>query len=103
MLLKKYCGGMGFKDFRLFNQAMLARQAWRLIQFPDSLCAQPLKAKYYPRGCLVDTAFCANASTTWQTIMHGLELLKKEIIWRVGNGTCKSASGVIHGSKGNFT
>ena len=78
---------MGFKDLRLFNQAMLARQAWRLIQFPDSLCAKLLKAKYYPRGCLVDTAFCAKASTTWQAIMHGLELLKRGVIWRVGNGT----------------
>lgn len=87
MTLKKSWGGLGFKDLRFFNQAMLARQAWRLIQFPDSLCARSLKAKYFPRASLVDTAFCSNASTTWQSIMHGLELLKKGIIWRVGNGT----------------
>ncbi|KAG2622145.1 hypothetical protein PVAP13_3NG281941 [Panicum virgatum] len=87
MIQKKCCGGLGFKDLRLFNQAMLARQAWRLIQFPDSLCARMLKAKYFPRGSLVDTAFCSKASTTWQAIMHGLELLKQGIIWRVGNGT----------------
>jgi hypothetical protein len=64
MIQKKCCGGLGFKDLRLFNQAMLARQAWRLIQFPDSLCARLLKAKYFPRGNLVDTAFCSNASAT---------------------------------------
>ena len=87
MLMKKCCGGMGFSDLRLFNQAMLARQAWRLIQYPESLCARLLKAKYYPRGSLVDTAFCSNASATWQAVIHGLELLKQGIIWRVGNGS----------------
>jgi len=87
LVLKKCCGGMGFKDLRLFNQAMLARQAWRLIQYPESLCARLLKVKYFPRGSLVDTAFCSNASSSWHGVMHGLELLKQGIIWRVGNGS----------------
>ena len=87
MILKKCCGGMGFKDLRLFNQAMLARQAWRPIQYSESLCARLLKAKYDPRGCLIDTAFCSNASAPWQAILYGLDLLKQGIIWRVGNGS----------------
>jgi hypothetical protein len=77
LTLKKCGGGLGFKDFRLFNQALLARQAWSLLEYPDSLCARMLKAKYYPRGHLLDTAFASNPSQTWQAILHGLELLKK--------------------------
>ncbi|KAK1644767.1 hypothetical protein QYE76_062572 [Lolium multiflorum] len=73
----KNMGGMGFKDLRMFNQALLARQAWRLIQFPESLCARLLKAKYYPSGQLIDTAFSKSVSPCWQGISYGLELLKK--------------------------
>jgi hypothetical protein len=86
LLAPKGRGGMGFGDMRLLNNVLLARQAWRLVQFSDSLCAQLLKAKYYPRGELVDTVFPADASPTWRSITYGLELLKEGIIWRIGSG-----------------
>ena len=86
LLQPKNKGGAGFRDFRLFNQALLARQAWRLITRPESLCAQVLKARYYPEGKLEDTVFSGNASSSWQAISYGLELLKKGLVWRVGNG-----------------
>jgi hypothetical protein len=48
---------MGFRDLHLFNQALLARQAWCLIAYPGSLYARVLKAKYYTNGELTGTAF----------------------------------------------
>jgi hypothetical protein len=78
---------MGFRDFRVYNQALLAHQAWRLIHFPDSLCARLLKAKYFPAGHLLDTAFIQDVSASWQGVIHGLELLKKGAIWRIGSGS----------------
>jgi hypothetical protein len=86
LIQKKHHGGIGFRDLALFNQALLARQAWRLIHQPDSLCARLLKAKYYPNDVLTDTTFIKNSSPTWQGITHGLELLKKGLVWRIVNG-----------------
>jgi hypothetical protein len=51
-LVQKKChGGLGFKDLRLFNQELVARQAWRIIDNSDSLCIHLLRARYFPRGC----------------------------------------------------
>lgn len=37
-------GGLGFRDIHSFNLAMLAKQGWRLLMNPESLCAQLLRA-----------------------------------------------------------
>lgn len=86
LMKSKQSGGMGFRDIRWFNQALLARQAWRLIESPDSLSARVLKAKYYPNGSLIDTDFGGNASPGWKGVEYGLVLLKQGLIWRIGNG-----------------
>ena len=77
---------MGFRDMHLFNQAMLAKQASRLIAYLDSLVARVLKAKHFPFGELTGNVFKKNPSPCWQGIAHGLKLLKKGAIWRIGNG-----------------
>lgn len=41
-------GGIGFRNFRAFNLALLAKQVWRLLSSPDSLCASILKQVYFP-------------------------------------------------------
>jgi hypothetical protein len=46
-----------------------------------------MKAKYYRAGELVDTVFPMEVSPTWKAIEHGLELVKKGIIWRIQSGT----------------
>jgi hypothetical protein len=64
---KKTCkakskGGMGFKNLRVFNEALLAKQGWRLITNPQSLVARMFKAKYYPRKGLKTGASLGKAS-----------------------------------------
>ncbi|WVZ57425.1 hypothetical protein U9M48_007811 [Paspalum notatum var. saurae] len=79
-------GGLGFRDLYTFNIAMLARQAWRILVFPDTLCAQVLKAKYFPGKSILEATARSGVSYTWRSILKGVGLLKEGIIWRIGNG-----------------
>jgi hypothetical protein len=46
MSIRKNKGGLGFRDLGIFNDAMLAKQAWRLLEIPGSVCARVLLARY---------------------------------------------------------
>ena len=69
----------------MFNLAMLGRQAWRMLQNPESLCARLLKAGYWLNGELLQVQECPGISYTWRSIVRGIRALEKGLIWRVGN------------------
>ena len=77
---KKEERGLGFRDLHLFNLAMLARQGWRLLLNPESLCAQVLRAKYYQKCHLLDATEGPGISYSWRSIVRGLQALKKGLI-----------------------
>lgn len=86
MKLPKEQGGLGYRDLHSFNIAMLARQVWRLIQAPDSLCARVLHAKYYPDSDILSAAATTGISYVWRSILQGVEVIKEGMVWRVGSG-----------------
>ena len=64
MYVPKNQGGMGFRDIHRFNLALLAKQAWHLLDNPDSLCASILREKYYPDGDLLNAKIRKGSSFT---------------------------------------
>jgi len=86
LTLPKCQGGLGFRDIHSFNLSMLAKQGWRLVQNPDSLCARIMGAKYFPHGDLFKAKQTGTVSYTWRSIMRGIKVLESGVIWRIGNG-----------------
>lgn len=85
MTRPKCMGGLGFQDLELFNMALLARQAWRIIQEPTSLSAKLLKAVYFPDSCLLDATMGSHPSQIWRYI-EGSDVLAQGLIRRIWDG-----------------
>ncbi|KAL5805331.1 hypothetical protein ACOSQ3_032131 [Xanthoceras sorbifolium] len=83
----KIHGGLGFKDLSLFNQALLGKQAWRIVMNKDSLVSRVLKAKYFRQEDFLSVSLKQGSSHLWRSLVWGRSLLFKGLRWRVGNGT----------------
>lgn len=62
--LKKLClpkkdGGLGFRDFKLFNWGM---QAWSLMSFGDFLLHSILKARYFQNTSFMESTLGTSPS-----------------------------------------
>uniref|UniRef100_A0A2N9ELJ7 RNase H type-1 domain-containing protein n=1 Tax=Fagus sylvatica TaxID=28930 RepID=A0A2N9ELJ7_FAGSY len=79
-------GGLGFRAFESFNEAMIAKLAWWVLSRRDSFCVQVLKAKYKV-GCnwLLKNP-SKNASFAWRGIEGARSLLARGACWLVGSG-----------------
>ncbi|XP_057808734.1 uncharacterized protein LOC131023209 [Salvia miltiorrhiza] len=65
-------GGLGFRQLIPFNQALLAKQAWRILKNMGSLLARVLKHRYFREGDLLTA--------------KGRDLLAWGNRWKVGDG-----------------
>ena len=77
MCLPKDKGGLGFRDLKSFNLALLAKQGWRLQTNSSSLFSRVYKAKHFPKGEFVDAKIGKSASFAWRSIMVAQPLVKR--------------------------
>lgn len=79
-------GGLGLRDIQLFNQALLAKQVWRVLTNPNCLFARVLLGKYCNNKSFMEVKLPTVCSHGWRSILHGRELLKGNVGKAIGNG-----------------
>ena len=86
-------GGMGFKDLSRFNDALLAKQTWRLLHDKTSRFYRVFKAKYFPNCTIMEATNPNSASYAWKSIIKGREVIQRGAVWRIGDGCSVSIWG----------
>ncbi|KAF7134747.1 hypothetical protein RHSIM_Rhsim08G0124600 [Rhododendron simsii] len=79
-------GGLGLHDLETFNQALLAKQGWKLISGTSSLFRQIFKGRYFPRTSFWHANASSQSSWAWKSIVWVRELIDKGWIWQVQSG-----------------
>ena len=77
LCVPKSCGGMGFKQLKYFNMALLAKQGWRLQTNPNSLVYWVLKARYFPQCEFIEASLSNNPSYSWHSVLSAKHLVRE--------------------------
>ncbi|CAN0846222.1 Uncharacterized mitochondrial protein AtMg00310 [Linum grandiflorum] len=87
LVCPKIEGGMGFRDLRGFNTALLEKQVWTHYQRPDSLAARILRAKYHKHSSILEAEVGYRPSFIWHNLMSAQDFLWNGMRWRIGSGS----------------
>lgn len=86
MTKSKLVGGMGFKDLTLFNDSLLAKQAWRLLHNKTSLLYKVFKDRFFPNTSITEAVDLRMGLYAWRRILKGRYVIQRGARWQVGNG-----------------
>lgn len=75
----KYAGGLDFRHFLDFNPAMLDKQGWRFMIYPESLVSRLYKAKYFAGNFFLTSTLGHNPNFIWKSIFEAKQLILDEI------------------------
>lgn len=86
LCVPKEFGGLGLKELKKFNMAMLAKQGWRLLTEANPLVSAVMKAKYYSGTDLLHAELGQNPSYVWRGIFAALDAVRTGARRKIGNG-----------------
>uniref|UniRef100_A0A803QQJ5 Reverse transcriptase n=1 Tax=Cannabis sativa TaxID=3483 RepID=A0A803QQJ5_CANSA len=84
----KNVGGLGFKDLRQYNIALLGKQSWRLLMHDSALVTKVFKARYFPNSSFLAAQLGNNPSYVWRSLFATKNLM---LAWLVSSLMCVNA------------
>lgn len=75
-----------FRNLYAFNLAVLVKQGWRILQYPESLTARLFKAKYFSHTSFWEAPIPSSSSYCWSSILKARLVLEKGSRWLIGDG-----------------
>lgn len=73
---------MGFRNLYWFNQALIAKNVWRVIRSLGSLAGRVLKESSFPEPSILEAHI--SSSSTWLGLVWGREVITRGSRWRIG-------------------
>ncbi|XP_074303987.1 uncharacterized protein LOC141638472 [Silene latifolia] len=83
-------GGLGFRNIGCFNQALLAKSAWRILSVPGSLISKVICPKLgYQDDTLFQKRWKAPQASSWalKSLVWGSDLIYNNIAWTIGSSS----------------
>ena len=77
---------MGFKDIENLNDSLLAKQVWRMINIPDSLCHRVFKARFFPDCSILEAKDSTLGSYAWKSIISARDVIREGWFGGLGMG-----------------
>lgn len=77
--------GLNFRELVSFNQEMLAKQVWRVLEHPNCTISKVLGGRYFPPTSVLEATYSSSSSYFWKGFVWGLDLLKGGIRKNLGN------------------
>lgn len=87
LCLPKGQGDLDFREIETFNDALLAKLAWRIYDQPTSLLAQIFLGKYCVNSNILECSAPTSSSHGWKGILAGRKLMLEGLGWIVGDGS----------------
>ncbi|KAJ1411818.1 Ribonuclease H-like superfamily [Sesbania bispinosa] len=83
----KNFGGLGVRDLRLMNTALLGKLIWSMLYENHKPWVQVFSSKYLKSGSMLNAFLVPNCSPTWRSVVLALQELRDGFSPRLNDGT----------------